>query len=381
MKAIFTSVLFLPCLFASPQDNCKLLLSQQSQIASACNTPAITMLHDQQEKPFLYVANKEAGLKVYDVKDITNPKLASAIKTRSFASLDVMNLTQDGNYLYLAIGNHFNKKQPAGIAIIDVTEPSAASFVSYWSLPSSSGGSGIVKVQGDYAFLGAMGNGLVILDISDKKKIKFISQFIPDINYPDPKPKKSLYNARGLELKGDIAYLCYDAGGLRIINIADKSNPVETGRYSNPAMNGKPRAYNNIVLDGDMAYIAVDYCGMEVLNIKDTAHISSAGWWNPYGCPKNNWFTSPVHANEIVFDKECKLLFISTGKSDLAVVNVSNPANPVLCTEWGGPNNRIGTWGVSRYKNQVYLSYICSVVPFSSSWTGVKILTYSRCAQ
>jgi len=360
--------------------NCsRFSITQQSQIAAACTAIPLTMQHDQQGLPYLYVANKEAGLKVYNITDIKKPKLVATVSTRSFASLHVTNLTQDGNYLYLAIGNHFNNKQASGMAIVDITDPAKPVFMSYWTLPNSSGGSGIVKVQGNYAYLGAMGNGLIILDITDKKKIKFVSQFIPDINYPDPKPKKSLYNARGMQVKDDLVYLCYDAGGLRIINCKDKTKPVETGRYSNPVMNGKPRAYNNIVVENDLAYIAVDYCGMEILNVKDIANIKSVGWWNPHGCPTNNWFTSPVHANEIAYNKDCNLVFLSTGKSDLDIINVLDPANPVLCKEFGGPNNNMGTWGVSIYKDKVFLSYTCAIIPFASNWTGIKLLTYSNC--
>jgi LVIVD repeat len=360
--------------------NCnKLQITQQSQIPASCNAIPLTMLHDQQDKPYLYVANKEAGLKIYDVTDLKIPKLVATVSTKSFSSLHVMNLTQDGNYIYLAIGNHFNNKQSSGMAIVDVSDPGNPVFNSYWTLPSSTGGSGVIKVQGNYAYLGSMGNGLLILDINNKKSIKFVSQFIPEINYPDPKPKKSLFNARGMQVKDDLVYLCYDAGGLRIINTKDKTKPVEIGHFANPVMNGLPRAYNNIVVDDSLAYIAVDYCGMEVLSIKNPANITTVGWWNPYGCPRNNWFKSPIHANEIAFDKKYKLIFLSTGKSDLDIVNVLNPATPVLCKEFGGPNNGIGTWGVSIYKSNVFLSYICSVIPFASNWTGVKILTYENC--
>ncbi len=379
MKLVFVTLGFFISIQCISQRCSQFSITQQSQIAASCTAIPLTMQHDQQGLPYLYVANKEAGLKVYNITDIKKPKLVATVATRSFASLHVTNLTQDGNYLYLAIGNHFNNKQASGMAIVDITDPVKPVFMSYWTLPNSSGGSGIVKVQGNYAYLGAMGNGLIILDITDKKKIKFVSQFIPDINYPDPKPKKSLYNARGMQVKEDLVYLCYDAGGLRIINCKDKTNPVETGRYSNPVMNGKPRAYNNIVVENDLAYIAVDYCGMEILNIKDMTNIKSVGWWNPYGCPTNNWFTSPVHANEIAYNKDCNLIFLSTGKSDLDIINVSDPANPVLCKEFGGPNNNMGTWGVSIYKDKVFLSYTCAIIPFASNWTGIKLLTYSNC--
>ena len=226
------------CLILPAQDCSKFSITRQSQIQASCNAITLTMLHDQQDRPYLYVANKEAGLKIYDVSNLKKPMPVAAVSSKSFASLHVMNLTQDDNYVYLAIGNHFNNKQSPGMAIADVSDPAKPVLISYWTLPSSSGGSGIVKVQDNYAYLGAMGNGLIILDISDKTKIKFISQFIPAINYPDPKPKKSLFNARGMQVKDDLVYLCYDAGGLRIINTKDKTNPVVIGRFSNTVMNG-----------------------------------------------------------------------------------------------------------------------------------------------
>ncbi len=353
-------------------------IRQLSQISATCSAITLTMLHDQLDRPYLYVANKEAGLTIYDIRDPKKPKLTAKVPVRSFASLQVMNLCQQDQYLYLALGNHFNQKQESGMAIVEISDPEKPQVLSWWSLPESSGGSGIVKVQGDYAYLGAMGNGLIILDISDKHAIRFVSQFVPDIRFPDPKAKKSLFNARGMEVAGDRLYLCYDAGGLRIIDIRDKKNPAETGRYSNPVMNGRPRAYNNLVLDDSLVYIAADYCGMEVLNIKDPLNIRLTGWWNPYGCPLNNWFNSPVHANEIALDKKNNLLFISTGKSDLSVISVADPSRPRLCGGFGGVYNGMGTWGVSRYGTNLYLSYTCAMIPFPSNWTGIRLLSYAE---
>ncbi len=354
-------------------------IKKESEIASACAGISMTMMHDINGKAYLYVANKEAGLKIYDISTITLPTLVKTIPVTSLGNMDVMSLTQNGNYLYLALGNHFNTNQNAGMAIIDIIVPFDASVMDFWELPSSGGGSGVIKVEGNYAYLGAMKFGLMILNITDKSNIQLASKFVPDINYPTINPNPNLYNARGMEVKNDIVYLCYDAGGIRIINVFDKAKPKETGHYSNPALNGKPRAYNNLVLDDSLLYIAVDYCGLEILNVKDTAKIKMTGKWNPYNCPTNNWFTSPVHANEIQYNKACKTLFVSTGKSDMMVLNVSNPALPDSCNFYGGVLNDIGTWGVGLYQNQIYLSYVCAVIPFSSNWTGVKILTYTPC--
>ena len=35
---------------------------------------------------------------------------------------------------------------------------------------------------------------------------------------------------------------------------------------------------------------------------------------------------------------------------------------------------------VSSYQNKIFLSYICAFIPFTSTWTGVKILTYTPCS-
>jgi hypothetical protein len=358
-------------------------IQYQTDIVSTCNHVVMTMIHDELNRPYLYIANKEAGLTVYDISTLSLPTLVATVPVNSLDTLDVMNVSQRGNYLYLATGNSFTNPQKAGMAIVDVTNPIVPTVTDSYVVPGSGSGAGIVKVEGNYAYLGAMKSGLVILDVTNKNNITFVSRFIPDINYPAPNPNPNYYNARGLEVHNSIVYLCYDAGGLRIVNCANKSTPVETGRYANPALYipfNLPRAYNNIVIDDSLAYIAVDYCGMEVLNISDTNHVVLKGWWNPYNCRGNDWFASPVHANEIRYDKLCGHLFLSTGKSDMYVIDVTNPAQPDSCDAYGGVSNGIGTWGIGLYRDQIYLSYICTLgIPFPSDWTGVKILTYTSC--
>lgn len=357
-------------------------IQHQADIVSTCGNMAMTMIHDQNNLPYLYIANKEAGLTIYDISTINTPTPVAEVPISSLGNLEVMNLYQHGDYLLLALGNHFaNSGSAAGIAIVDVSNPEMPTVTDHYSAQGTSSGAGVVKAEGNYAYLGAMKSGLFVFDISDVNNIQFVSQFIPDIDYPVADPNPDFYNARGMEVKNDLVYLCYDAGGVRIINCSDKLHPAETGRYVNPIMYqpfNLPRAYNNLVLDDSLLYVAVDYCGVEILNIADTANISLRGWWNPYNCPNNNWYTSPVHANEMQYDKNGKKLFLSTGKSDLYALDVSNPSQPDSCAVFGGISNNIGTWGIGLWQNQLYLSYICTFgIPFASDWTGVKILTYN----
>lgn len=356
-------------------------LQFHSDILTDCPHMTVTMKYDALSRPYLYVANKESGLRIYDMTNINAPALADSIPVSQLNGLQVMNLSQSGNYLYLATGNHFTNPQLSGMAIVDVTDPLTPVVTDTWT-DTGMVGCGIVETEGNYAYVGAMKNGLVILDITDKYNISFMSRIIPDINFPTANPNPDLYNARGMVVKNDIVYLCYDAGGVRIINVSDKNNPAETGRYSNPLLNGWPRAYNNIILDDTLLYVTFDYCGLEVLSVADTSNITQVSWWNPWNCQDYGtlyWFSCPGHANEIVYDTACKLLFISTGKSDLHVVDISNPLQPDSCNYYGGVNNGIGTWGVSRHTDKIFLSYVCAVIPFTSNWTGVKTLTYMSC--
>lgn len=250
----------------------------QSELPSTCFNITMTMLHDLNDKPYLYVASKEGGLKIYDITNINSPKLAKTVEIALLNNLHVMNLSQSGSYLYLALGNHFTNSQAPGFAIIDVTNPVSASVASVWKFSKDNGGCGIVLARDNYAFVGAMNHGLFIFDITDKKNPRQVSVFIPDINFPDKKPDAKKINARGMQVEGNTVYLCYDAGGFRTINVFDKSSPFESGRYSNPELNGKPRAYNNVIVDGSYAYVTVDYCGLEVLNVSEPANIRLASW-------------------------------------------------------------------------------------------------------
>lgn len=350
-----------------------------SEIPSTCNETTMTMLHDRLDRPFLYVANKEAGIKIYDINQVENPVLVKQIFQSELGSLDAMNLSQQGNYIFVALGNHFNESQAAGMAVIEISDPKQAAVSDLYILSGTTGGAGVIVTEGNFAYLGAMGNGIVTFDITDKTNILQVSQFIPEINFPDANLDPQKVNARGLTVRNDTLYVSYDAGGLRIVNATDKTNLVEIGRYANPLLNGQPRAYNNAALDGHLLYMAIDYCGLEVLDISNPAAINLVGWWNPNDCPGANWFVAPIHTNEIKLSADCKQVFLSTGKSDLVVVDVSSPSQPDSCNFYGGVSNNIGTWGVDIWKDQVFLSYVCSFIPFSSNWTGIKCLKMNTC--
>ncbi|MBK7338041.1 MAG: hypothetical protein IPJ00_18600 [Saprospirales bacterium] len=64
-------------------------------------------------------------------------------------------------------------------------------------------------------------------------------------------------------------------------------------------------------------------------------------------------------------DPGCELIYLSTGKSDLHVLDVSDPSQPDSCNFFGGGIQPVqGSLGLGRYKQELYLTYICAVIPF-----------------
>ncbi len=339
----------------------------------------MTMAEDTEGRPYLYVAAKEGGLRIFDLSQ--SPRLIKTIRIEELGSMHVMGLTQSGRRICVALGNHWGKHESAGVAVVDVQRPRAAHVLGIWKDEEPGGAAGAIVVRDSTAFFAAMEKGLISLDVSNPEKIRELSRIQPPLNFPDAKPDQSKINARGLALVNDMLFLCYDAGGVRAIDVSNPRKLTEIGRYSNPAMNGLPRAYNNIVVDGEHAYVTADYVGMEVLDISNPRSIKLVAWWNPWN-PKPaalNWFSSPGHANEIAFDAKRKLVLMSAGRSDLVAVSVANPARPKQVGTIGEVDDTQATWGLSLRDDRVHLSYIRTLgIPFRADWAGVKAYEFRK---
>ena len=345
-------------------------------------TSPLTLEADKLNRPYLYVASNESGLKIFKTDGTPVTEIPS-----EDLGLNPMSFTQVGSLLYVAIGNHFGDSAP-GLAIVNIENPEDPIILDSWVHNEVSKGAGIVKIEGDYAFLGAMKLGLIILNISNPNQIEFVSQTPLDINFPHPNPgNENLYNARGMEVRNDTAYIAFDAGGIRILDCTDKQNPVQIGQFANPVTFepiNLPRAYNNIVLNGSIAYVAVDYCGVEILDISDPANIELLNHYNPVNCPVGVWHDAPIHANEMIFNEACQKLFVSSGKSELIALDVSDPNNVESCGMFGTTEDTTATWGIGMRNDSIFLSYLIIPVyipiihPFDAKWNGIKMVKWEN---
>jgi hypothetical protein len=109
-------------------------------------------------------------------------------------------------------------------------------------------------VQGDYAYVG-MGARLVVLDVSNPHHLRAIGQ-------TDVLPG----TVQDLTVAGDYAYLAADEAGLRIIDIADPTSPIEIGFYDTVGAEG-------VAVMDHYAYVVTgsDYCALYILDVADPA--------------------------------------------------------------------------------------------------------------
>jgi hypothetical protein len=254
----------------------------QWEVSTAPYSP-LSMAQDSLGRPYLYVAQLDGGLLILDV---SNPKGAAKLAVISKAQLSGLAATyvaQKDDRLYVALGNFFAAEgAEAGLAVVSVTDARRPEVLSIWTSHSIARGSSSVLLDGNFAYLAAMNAGLYIFDIGSPDQIRRRSSLQPDPNFPVPNPNNvQRPNARGAAIYKQWLVLAYDAGGMRVIDVADKSNPKEISRYINAGITGKQQAYNNVVVDWPFVYAAIDYCGMEILNLKDIHSIRQVSWWNP----------------------------------------------------------------------------------------------------
>ena len=84
-----------------------------------------SIVEDSRMRPHLFVAQKTGGVLILDVSHPQKrPLIISRITKKDLAQLDAMNLTQQGQYLYVALGDFFSARgAKAGLAVIDVKNP------------------------------------------------------------------------------------------------------------------------------------------------------------------------------------------------------------------------------------------------------------------
>ena len=175
-----------------------------------------------------------------------------------------------------------------------------------------------------------------------------------------------------------------DNGGLRVIDVTDKQNPIEIGKYINNTMSVVADPfYNHVYRIGNYAYCAMDYCGFEVVDVTTPSLMSGVSWLDPWNCtnlppPFGSWNGSDGHTNEIASTSSQNILFFSGGDSQVLALDPSNSLQPRIMGAWGATNDSVGTWGIDVFGNLVALANVRTFgFPFVSTVGGLQLLNWN----
>lgn len=366
-----------------PSDS--LVISAKGQFEYSSTFFCYNSVIDRNDAPYVYSASTVLGLITFDITDLSDPVPIDTIPTVAFNGHDVSGLHQEGDRLYVALGGiqSIFTRRPA-LAIVDISNPTATTIEGIWDTTAFDNGCAIVRVQDDYAYLGIMDGGVLILDISHADSIRSVGHILPDPGFPSDIPYAP--KARGLEVRDSLLFVAYDPGGIRVIDVSDKRNPVEIGMYMHTGLDSIAQpAYNNIRLSGNYAFATVDYCGLDIIDISDPTDMKSVFWYNPWNCNGGSWFGSPGHSNELILTNHDSLLFMSGGDIELVVLDVSDPTDPVFLAEYGAVEDSAVAWGLDVWRDKIVLSLVDNsflwtpvIQPYYGDQGGIRTLSWEK---
>jgi hypothetical protein len=162
-------------------------------------------------------------------------------------------------------------------------------------------GAAAVDVGGNFAYVAAGSNGLVIVDINDRTKPFTRGQL------------SGLGNVDAVRVSGQIAFVADANGYIRVVQC---QNPDAPTLAASLAVAGSPSA---LALHGTILAVAAQTGGVSLVNVS-----------TPTTPTLLARFIAAASAVGIDFDPTTGLAAIAMGSAGLQIANLSNPASPVL---------------------------------------------------
>lgn len=249
----------------------------------------------------------------YDITDGDNPKLKGTFsspfsrKTRIF-----------GNYAYvldegMAAPNRSDDIYDSfGVTILDISDLSNPTQV---GLIKTKGWAKEILVEGNYAYIADEKQGLVIYNIIDKTAPDSITTFYKQFD---------IFNGSyivDVEKKGNQLFIADFFHGVRVLDISNIANPVETTQYIIPEYANN---CGNIALVGDKVLMQDfwDY-KVDILEFNDNNELDSVGTISDL------YDQAPT---EMIV--EGNTLFMTIWWQHAFEIDLTNVANPVFVNDW-----------------------------------------------
>ncbi len=230
---------------------------------------------------YAYVADGEGGLQVIDVNDVNNPSKVGSTDTSVTANkvfvsstrayicgpegvqvFDSLYLTELGSYSTATTAKAFSFTSEE-LYLIEGDYTLTKLIISCLSTPQFDGSyttfddvRGIFLVCGTYAYAASSKHGLKVINVADPSD--------PTIVGSCDTPGE----ANGVFVKGDYAYVADGSSGLQVINVTNPSNPTIVGSCDTPG------EANGVFVIGDYAYVADGNKGLQVIKMSGFSSLS-----------------------------------------------------------------------------------------------------------
>jgi hypothetical protein len=194
------------------------------------------------------------GIRIIDFTNPSSPTLAGHAFGWSSGLVPgvdycyVQAVDVQGNYAYLVDWGPFSDTDSKGLYILDITDPGNAFLVTRLKYITSAPYD--IDVEGDYAYLADSNGGMEIIDISDPTSPSALSYCpLPDV-------------AQGIHVDGDYAYIAnYILGGVQVVYIVNPNSPFVMGYYKRSGCFAL-----NVDTHNQYVYVADGICGLQIYN-------------------------------------------------------------------------------------------------------------------
>lgn len=265
------------------------------------------------DRNIAYVSCGYSGVRIFDVSNPADPVELAHLPSEDIDGHQAYahQVFVRGNLLFVGDGR-------GGLKIIDCTNSSSPEVLCQYTGHYA----WAVEVEGDTAFVanGFLGSGdrLTIVNVTDSTT---------------PEMLKS-YTVRGdatdIEVVGNLVFVTTSYAGFTVLDVSNRSNPVEVGQYTGDSTNVAESGDLEIV--GNLAFLTYWGHSFKVLNVSDVADIRLVAE-----------FTESLDSFSVHIEGERDLAFLCDYEIGLVMLNISNPTQPTEITRYvdGGKPCRV----------------------------------------
>ncbi len=263
---------------------------------------------------YVYVANGTGGLQIVNVSNPLAPSIAGIYAAEgAVRAFDIA-----GGYTYIA-------DEGVGVKVIDVSDPSNPSLTGSYPVFPNWFCEGIC-LNGDYAYVSQYYD-LLILNIADPANPAFAGSYVQPGDH-----------ISRIDVRGNYAY-AIGVNHIEILDISDPIGPIRIGFIS-------ASTNFDIFIAGNYAYAASYSHGLRVINIADPTEPSIVLDYLLH----NEYAMSVFEAGQRAYVIENS--YGSSGHGFFDIVDVADPGSPILLNYCESP---FIDWGVSIIGENAYI--------------------------